>query len=185
VRISERTFDLSELVVSDEQLSVRTPGIHASDIIRHIHKAMVPEKLGRFTEDDLDILAFIGRLWEAQIAKSVCRPPRYERIGEIEKDGIIMSPDSIDTIDPWLQEFKVTWRSARTPLESEFKWLAQIKAYCHALEMDRCTLYILYVCGTYTPPIPPIPRAWDLLFTATELRENWDMLLANKDAVQV
>jgi hypothetical protein len=184
VRVNERAFAISDLVISDEQSSARTPGTHVSDIIRHIDKAMNKEKDNKFTEDDLELFAIIGRMWEAQISKAMLKPPRYERIGEIECDGIIMSPDSIDTVEWSLQEFKVTWRSARRTIESEFKWLTQVKAYCYALGMCRVSIYALYVCGTYQPPVP-IPKAWDLLFSPSELQDNWAMLLRNKEECHV
>ena len=182
MRVSERAFAISELVVSDEQTNVRTPGVHVSDIIRYIDKAMNEgkEKDNKFTEDDLELFAIIGRMWEAQISNAMLKPPRYERIGEIECDGIILSPDSIDTKEWSLQEFKVTWRSARRTIESEFKWLTQVKAYCYALGMCRASIYALYVNGTYQPPCP-IPKAWDILFSPSELQDNWNMLLRNKE----
>jgi hypothetical protein len=183
MRMAERTVSVSDLIISSEQDTVRSSGIHVSSIIRHMSRASGNQKANDFTEDDLDMFATVGRLWEAQLAAAMFQPPRYERIGEIECDGIIGSPDAIDTVDWSVQEYKATFKSASQPIEQRVAWFWQMKAYCQMLGMDRASLFVFYVAGTWRPPVPII-RAWDILFTSAELRENWDMLLANREAVK-
>lgn len=179
--LSQYDIDLGSLVLSEEQLASRSPGLHVSSIINHISTT-----LGRrdndFTEAELNRFATIGRLWEAQLAQALFRPPRYERIGELEKDGIVGSPDALDLEDLAVMEFKVTWKSAKRPIESfrEFWW--QQMAYCAMTGFERSRLYVFYVCGNYAPPVP-FAKAYNAAFTAQELRANWDMLCREGKAV--
>lgn len=189
MRLAERVVDLSGLVLSSEQLATRTAGIHVSTLIRRLSAAMGRKKGdGTITEDELDRYAMVGRMWEAQLAAAYLCPPRYERIGEIECDGIIGSPDSLDTQDLSVQEFKVTWRSQNNVVESEWEWLTQIKAYCHMLGVTRASLYPFYVCGTWRPPVPSSLREFkvtDMLFSPVELQDNWAMLRREAETLSV
>lgn len=183
MRISEgRVIDLSDLVLSSEQSAIRSPGIHVSAIIRAMARELGRKQGNEFTAYDLDHFAVVGRLWEAQLAVAKYPEPRYVRVGELECDGIIGSPDSIDTVDWAVQEFKCTWRSASKPPESEFDWMTQIKAYCHMLSMCRAVLTVFYVGGVWRPP-HPIAKEYTLLFAPGEVEDNWRMLLANKGLV--
>jgi hypothetical protein len=183
MRLSERAVSVSDLVISSEQSAVRTPGVHVSQVIRHMSKAIGRQKENDFSEADLNMFATVGRLWEAQLATAMFLPPRYERVGEIEQDGIIGSPDAIDTVDWAVQEYKVRWASATHPIESNFEYMTQIKAYCYMLSMCRASLFVFYVCGTWRPPVPII-KAWDILFAPGELQDNWAMILDNAKALR-
>jgi len=179
MRMAERTVTLSDLVLSSEQVAVRSPGIHVSSIIRHIKKSIGKEKENGFSNDDLNAFATVGRLFEAQLAMATFQPPRYERIGEIECDGIIGSPDAIDTQEWSVQEYKANFSSANRVIETdrpEYFW--QIKAYCYMMGMCRASLFVFYVGGNWRPPVP-ILRGWDLLFSPAELEDNWKMLKLN------
>jgi len=184
VRLSERTVSMSDLVLSPEQNAVRSSGIHVSAVIRHMSKAIGRAKENDFTEDDLNMFATVGRLFEAQLAAATFQPPRYERIGEIECDGIIGSPDAIDTVDWSVQEYKANFGSAIKPIESKLEYFWQIKAYCQMLGMCRASLFVFYVGGNWRPPVPII-KAWDILFTPAELADNWQMILENAKALRV
>jgi len=180
VKLTETDIDLSTLIISDEQLAVRTPGVHVSSIIRHIGNQIGTNKGNDFTEEDLSWFAIIGRLWERVLADILFPPPRYERIGEIEKDGIIGSPDCVDT-ETWSDvEMKVTWKSSRNFIETQKfrEYLYQAKAYCAMLSMCRARIVVLHVCGGYRPPVPNA-KEYDITFTVQELKENWLMLQRN------
>lgn len=184
MRIDEgRIIDLSELKISPEQSQVRSSGIHVSTVIRHISNTLSRKQGNEFSTYDLDHFAVVGRLWETQLALAKYPEPRYVRIGEIECDGIIGSPDSVDTQEWAVQEFKCTWRSASKPPESEFDWMTQIKAYCYMLSMCRATLTVFYVGGVWRPP-QPIAKEWSILFAPGELEDNWRMLVKNAEALR-
>jgi hypothetical protein len=179
VKVTEKPLDLTALVISEEQNAKRTDGTHVSHILRHIKATIAPEK-GKFTDEDLNQFAIIGRLWERTLADTLFQPPRYERIGEVESDGVIGSPDCVDTEEWAVLEFKVCWKS-RTAFEESQRfreYLYQTKAYCKMLGMCRARLFVFFVCGVWRPPTP-MAVEYDLLFTPQELNENWRMLLGN------
>jgi hypothetical protein len=180
LKLTETDIDLSSLIISEEQGQLRTPGVHVSSIIRRISEVIGTNKKNDFTEEDLNAFAIIGRLWERVLADVLFPPPRYERVGEIEKDGIIGSPDCVDT-ENWSDvEMKVTWVSSKgfTERQKFREYLYQAKAYCWMLSMFRARIVVLHICGSYAPPIPKA-KQYSLVFTPAELAENWRMLRAN------
>lgn len=180
MKASVTTFDLSQLILSPEQLQARTDGVHVSAIVKQLSNAVEGKQQGDFTEEQLNSFAVLGRLWEAQLSEALFKEPRYIRPGEVECDGIIGSPDCVDTEDWTLQEFKVTWQSLNDfegkPKFRDYLW--QIKSYCYMLGMCNARLIVLFVCGDWRPPVP---RAfdWRLKFTTQELMEHWHMMQAN------
>lgn len=179
MRTTQRQFDLSSLVISQEQLAPRSEGAHVSAIVRKLSRAM-GKRDGDFTEQDLDKFAIVGRLWERLLADALFRPPRYSRPGEIPCDDIVGSPDCVDT-DNWsVLEFKACWKSLRD-FEGTQKWweyMAQVKAYCHMMGMLRARLIVLFIAGDWRPPVPQCLE-WDITFTAQELEEWWRVMRAN------
>lgn len=168
--------------ISQEQSAVRSVGLHVSQIIRHMMVTSGLEEQSDFTEDDLNQFAVIGRLWEQMLADTMFKPPRYQRPGEIECDGIYGSPDAVDTEDCTLAEYKVTWKSSNRAIESFFKYMLQVKAYCYMLGLTRCRLYVCFICGNYKPPLPQF-KAWEIEFSPHELKDNWRMLLTNSKEI--
>lgn len=183
MKLTERIVTLSDLVLSEEQNAVRSSGVHVSSVIRHIEETLSPKRGNTFTDDDMVAFATIGRLWEAQLAMAKFTPPRYERVGEVEMDGIIGSPDAIDTQEWAVCEFKARWASSDKPIEDVTKYWRQIKSYCHMLGMCRASLWVLYVKGNYKSPAP-VPKAWDVLFTPAELQDNWKLIVTNAKALR-
>lgn len=177
MKVTEREIDLTTLAVSSEQSASRTRGTHVSDIIGYMKRQL--EKGGKFTESDLEQFGAIGRLWERVVADVLFRPPRYERIGEVEQDGIIGSPDAIDTVEWRVMEFKATWKSGSRKIEEFREYLWQVQSYCHMLGMCRATIIVLFVCGNYRPPVP-YSRQFDIVFTPAELKQNWAMIQTNQ-----
>lgn len=184
MKVTCAPFDLTHLALSPEQSAVRTEGVHVSAIVRKLSAALAPQK-NDLTEEHLDRFAVLGRLWEVQLSQALFQPPRYERPGEIEMDGIIGSPDCVDTQDWAVTEFKCTWKSSRD-FESKLKWkqyLWQVKSYCCILGMVRARLIVLFVCGDWSfrgDDAAPIAYQWSLLFTPQELAEHWVMMKNNR-----
>ena len=184
MKVTELTVDVADLAqISQEQFQPRSAGLHVSQIIRHIVTTSGLAEVNDFTEDDLNMFAIIGRLWEEMLARTLFKPPRYQRPGEIECDGIFGSPDAVDTDDCCLMEFKVTWKSSNRAIESFFKYMLQVKAYCHMLGLTKVRLYVFYVAGNWRPPIPQL-KAWELEFAPHELKDNWRMLVQNGRDIQ-
>jgi hypothetical protein len=87
-----------------------------------------------------------------------------------------MSPDGFD-YDHWeLWEYKATWKSCKNQPCENWYYMAQVKAYCYAMETDAARMAILYVMGDYKGGGPQY-LGYKLKFTEYELIENWTMIV--------
>ena len=191
VKWTVRDLDLTKLAISSEQGMVRSEGVHVSTVLRYI-KTTIGGEASDFSEDDLEWFAVVGRLWEHTLSRILYPEPRYCRIGELDRDGIIGSPDNLDLEFNQFGEFKVTWQSSRGFTERmkfrEYLW--QIKAYI-ALGIPLfgeqteyvAWLDVFHVCGDYRPPKPNAVH-YDLRFTHGEIREHWNMMKVNAEYVR-
>ena len=188
MRVQEITDTLGPLIISPEQSSPRSPGLHVSEVIHHIVTTMgIRDEWA--DGDQLNEYAQIGRVWEVLIARELAAAQfseGYIRPGAIECDGLIGSPDDVylDAKDPCICEYKVTWRSSAHDLRTKFRpWFWQVGSYCHMLGLFKAKLYALFVCGNWKPPVP-CRKAWEINFSASELREIWTMMLRNAEDLQ-
>lgn len=160
----------------------RSPGIHVSDVIHYIC-----EKTGIFKdpierdEDDPDMTWMqLGCALEDAIARRFAKayPGRYIRIGELEEDGLYLTPDLWDQIDKVDTEIKFAWMSSRHEPDStkmkRYWW--QVMAYCYVLETLRGRLIVVHAVGDWGANRAPVANTWEQTFTRGELRRNWDML---------
>lgn len=165
----------------------RSGGLHLSTIIRSLYAHTFKGGGRDYTSvgGGTEYMA-LGFAWERVLERVIAEVFPSERIllhpGEVVSDGIAMSPDGIDTVDALLEEWKCTFKSAvKRPDTGDFPtWMAQIKAYCRALEFTKCRLRILHLRGSYFKPLEdgkvadgPIVRTWLLEFTQQELDDNW------------
>jgi hypothetical protein len=180
VKLTVRDLDLTTLALSEEQGQTRTEGAHVSSIIKHIKETLAEGKENAFSVDDLEWFAIVGRLWERVLADVMFPKPRYERPGELDYDGVLGSPDCIDTKEWAVLEFKVCWKSSRDFENSQRfrEYLWQVKAYCQMVAMVRARIIVFFVAGEWRPPVPKA-KEYDLLFTPQELAENWAFLKRN------
>jgi hypothetical protein len=172
---------------SGPQARPRTSGIHLSGIITHIARLM-----GKLDRED-DSLGFplevklkmaMGLAWEDWLAAQY---PHVEyHFGELEQDGILMSPDGLDLSASTLYEFKVTWKSAFKTLESysdQWMWCAQNKGYLRPLGWRNVRQVILFVNGDYRPMMPELITL-SIEYTQAEIDANWALMLQYKDAAR-
>ena len=174
---------------------VRTPGLHVSQIIKSICIDIDPKRFKQENER-LPWERFETGFTFERVLEMALQSRRADifRPGEVEQDGIILSPDGIDPDgsifsfatpgDPFiLEEYKFTWMSSReAPDATKFlHWFWQMKAYCHALQTTRARLRVMFINGNYTDN-SPIYRVWDIQFTERELLENWHMLVQHARA---
>jgi hypothetical protein len=184
----------------------RSPGIHVSSIIRNIATVegiLTPEAVEELSliesHEIVDPVALarigLGIGWERYYIPEVLS--RFHNVDdhppEICHDGVYMSRDgeSVSVIitvhgSQWVvvvHEVKCTYKSVNTirNIESQWMWMAQVKAYCIARKTRFAVLHVLCVCGDYTYPIRPVPLAWQLEFTQEELDSNWNLLREYKD----
>ncbi len=140
-------------------------------------------------EEDFPIVMCIGFSWEDWLSRQY--PDLIYHMGEMHLDGISMSPDGVTVPKPednfdWdlgsgiIEEFKATYKSSRKPIEDQWMWMCQIKAYCKALPTTCARLHVLHLCGDYDynrPGMPPQYIVHAIQFTQKEIDANWNMLL--------
>jgi hypothetical protein len=155
---------------------------HLTTILRDMARAAgISKDNADFSEEDLDWYAADGfmweRVWDMAHADAIERGELVS-IGEIECDGIVGTPDRVDFTRPAVIELKHRWRSVRS-LESPERnyWIeiAQVKSYCHMLQILEADLIIWFCNGDYKPPKPCV-RGLNLRFTERELAEQWDAI---------
>jgi hypothetical protein len=169
-----------QVTVLDETMAVvgsgnleRSPGLHLSDVIRDLEKALGTDRSG--SGWDMDPTWNTGLLWE-EVLSTAYRDHMIIRVGEVVKDGIIMTPDGLNIDTYELEEYKATWKSSKNKPWDNNKWMWQVKAYCLALDTLVCVMRVLYVVGDYKGSGPQYVCC-RLQFTELELAENWQMLV--------
>uniref|UniRef100_A0A6M3IJM5 YqaJ viral recombinase domain-containing protein n=1 Tax=viral metagenome TaxID=1070528 RepID=A0A6M3IJM5_9ZZZZ len=163
---------------------VRTPGLHLSEIIQGIVTDLTGQKRG--DTDDPRLQFEKGFLWENLLSLAFAEQAAV-RPGEVELDGIICSPDGVD-FEPGgemvLEEYKCTMMScSKNPPADVLKWMIQVKGYCYVLGTTRAKMRILYLAGSWNPPVPEY-RVYEFEFTPDELRENWVMVKNYADKIR-
>lgn len=186
----------------------RSEGVHVSGIIRCIAKEQgilkkdLQEELSlvdvREITDPVAILRMnIGLAWEQHyILKILGSQGVIDHPGELEIDGIYLTHDGesvstvvherISAIRLLVHECKATYKSTRTvgnlePKDSNWMWLAQLKAYCKALETQYARMHVLFLCGDYKYPITPQLGCWDVYFDQEEIEGNWQLMTDYRD----
>lgn len=158
----------------------RSEGYHVSAIITSIER----DTLKIFKGDDtnpqaLEAYRTAGFLFERALYDVILQDEVIHRIGEVEQDGIILTPDAINMSRSRGIESKVTWRSMEKgggveDETGEFAgWWIQMKAYAKALNMNLWDLYAFFMNGNYRDRRQPVPRHWEIEFTQAEVDQNW------------
>lgn len=185
----------------------RTPGVHVSGLIRgmagqyglldkkYLEDFQLVEVAGEAEQwwgrlDDVSRLRMsMGLAWEDWYLPRM--PGVVYKPGEMQLEGVYMTHDgeSLDTIVTdgngrvgsvlTIHEVKLTYKSLNTitPIETQWMWLMQTKAYCKARGARVCYLHVLCVCGDYSYPIQPLLMVYRIEFTQTEVDEAWQLIL--------
>ncbi len=156
--------------------------VHLTDIVRYIMKVTGKAKnSGVFQFPGLAME--VGFLWEDVISAAL-GSRMAARLGEVVVDGIAMSPDGFSHDEvlarPVVEEYKCTWRSSKRDPTDNWDWMAQVKSYCHGLGVTDTVFRILYLVGDWKGG-GPVYRVCRVQFTEGEIRDNWEMVLANRD----
>lgn len=130
-----------------------------------------------WTQESLELAGEVGFMWE-EILSMAMKERLPCRIGEIEKDGIMMSPDGIEMEENLtvLSEYKAIWASSRRPIEDDWKRMTQVKGYLSGLGLTVVKMYILYINGDWKGDGPQF-KGVRIEFTDTEIAETWEMLV--------
>lgn len=159
--------------------------IHLSDIAKFIELKMKFGPVGKATKWNLNVAGEVGFIWE-EVLSMVLRDRYAARIGEVERDGIVGSPDGLSANDPFKQvpivneEYKATWRSSNKTPDTIWYWMTQFKSYCMMLGVNVTVARILYIMGDYRGSGPQY-HVYRIEYSDRELQENWDMILSHRD----
>jgi len=119
-----------------------------------------------------------GFIWERVLSQAAVAA---ERPGEMELDGILLSPDGVgyDAAlgEAVVEEYKCTARSSTLEPTDVVAWMMQTKAYCKAVGTRFCVFRILHLNGDYRSVRTPTPRTWRVEFTQAEVDANWDAIV--------
>lgn len=152
----------------------------------------------RFSDPVVALRVCIGLAWEDwYIPEVLALEGVIDHPGEYLVDGIYMSPDGeelsqiiVDRRPKHMMkvhEVKATYKSINTvgtvesSVESQFLWMAQIKAYCKAIKTTWADLHVLFLCGDYSYPIQPQLLRYHLEFDQEEIDYNWKLLTGYRD----
>ncbi len=164
---------------------VRSEGVHMSTLYNSLYAELEPKRFAKTGEPDAAKME-LGTAFEEVLEVALATRILGDRPGEFTTEGgIIYTPDHlIFNGYTKLGEFKATWMSIRKGItDPRFdKWFCQMKCYCHHLQTPYARLYVFFVNGDYTykPPHGGASlRAWDIVFTSRELKDNWAMVERN------
>jgi len=149
-----------------------TGRLHLSDIYGDLERELFPPK-----NTGNRYFAEIGFLFEEALSRAF-RERLGKRIGEVELDGIVCSPDGFDFENWILEEYKCTWRSSKMLPDQMWRWMVQIKGYCKVTETTRVLMRVLYLNGNYRGSGPEY-KHFNLDFTQDEIDVNWSMLVSH------
>ena len=180
----------------------RTTGVHISQIYGDLYQRLEPDRYTKGVPPP-EILE-VGLSFEYQLERMLedglkARLAGAVRPGElISPEGIYFSPDlMVFNGTQRVGEIKLTWMSTKevpVTTSNSFppkfdKWFTQMKSYCHLLETPLARLIAFFVLSDYghmkqrgarpgaRKGAGPDLRAWDIEFTARELKENWALML--------
>lgn len=118
----------------------------------------------------------MGFIWEEALERIVGSKLGI-RTEEVELDGVVGSPDGfgITPFGPCVEEYKLTWKSMKNPPHTEWRYMAQVQAYCKILGMTKVLFRVMYINGDYAPPCPQ-DKTYLYEFTQEEIDTNWYQL---------
>lgn len=193
MQIREVQFDLIPYLEARFGHAPRSVGLHVSQVYGDLDRILNAKRYkGDLTETQLSMFGNLGFLWERVLSDALSTltleydPARYYRPEEMEHEGMFLTPDYAD-LDflgdgsgiMGLEEWKVSWKSVNAwdDMEKNFwRWLVQMKAYCHVLGIRQARMRVLFIVGDWRDDISPKCKCREFIFTEQELQENWDML---------
>lgn len=173
----------------------RSPGLHHSSVlsdylVRIGHYPpndpyMLPpekDKHDRMTMTRMQL----GAAFEEILADRYFRayPGRYFYPGELDLDGLHITPDLVDSSDYGPDSIKYTWISSKHPIDSDkflYHWM-QLKSECIALCSKVARLHICHNNGDYTFGNNAVHfNVWQQRFSQRELDEHRTVILRHRD----
>ena len=188
----------------------RSPGIHASDLLRKAAEEMGKLDPEEERDEKMPLRMAIGIMVEEFVASFY--PTMNYQPGELEWNGIYGSPDGITSgmsypgarskYSTLVEEVKATYKSCRlkggdekTHRDITREWLytqqvmSYINMYSEMMDVDplECLgrFHIFYIAGAYTYPLEPRYFRYVVQFEEQELKGNRDVLLRYRERMAV
>jgi len=160
--------------------------VHVSDLVSRAATLVgLPSYSSETTEAQRNIMA-LGRLWEAMVRPTVKELAESEGLQFCPKEprvmnGVVGSLDGtlIKKGEPASRTYAVVetksrWTDSGDPRDN-FRWMAQVKAYCWMSMCTRAWMPVLYLPRRGPPNAEFVLHK--LEFLPHELAENWQMLI--------
>ena len=155
----------------------RSGGLHVSHIIKSISEDVFNYSKPEMEQQSLETYRIAGFLFERALYEIILVDEAVHRIGEIELDGIIMTPDAVNLGNNHGIESKCTWRSMKhnvLDVTGEFsEWHQQMMAYGKALSIYTWDLWVMFMNGDYGKNRRPKIRHWEIKYEEEEVDVNW------------
>lgn len=165
----------------------RSGGVHVSGILRYI--ATTSGLLRVDDDEDLEALypmrMALGQAWET-FAQGLWENLIWQP-GEIERDGIVGSPDGLSITDDEsiLDEFKLTYKSFRKhhpSIHGQWLWTRQMLSYCFMMGLSKARLHVLWINGMDDSfQTKPTYYTYLFEFEQRELERHWTLMVQNRD----
>lgn len=159
-------------------------------------------KTGSREVDEATLMQFEkGYLWEVALSRAFGEKAAHQ-IGEVEFDGIIVTPDGViteldvlnisrpkssnydDSAIIGVEEYKCTALSPDKSPANMWQWLMQVKGYCKMLGVTKCIFRVLHHVAIMHDPGNAY-QPWEIVFTQAELDENWQAILNHAKTMEV
>lgn len=133
----------------------RGEGLHLSEITKYL--AIVGKLAKEYEEEfELNWLMCTGLAWEDWMMRYV--PNAIHQPGELERDGILATPDGWTRRVEWVdgetvnvvEECKATWMSAKGfDIRKAWEWWVRVGCYCELMGTTYGRFWVKFVNGGY------------------------------------
>lgn len=186
-------IELSVPSQADDHTSSRNTGLHISNLIKHLLLKIDPGKYDSIASDEVRLLWELGLAWEdmalskafwRRILKRTYPKARFKQM-QAQCDDIWGTCDMLSLGSKRLiTESKLTQLSMGHDITGMkfWSWRVQMMAYCHMWGAKNALLPVCFLNADYKPKRIAL-RAWDVIFTKSEIAENWSMMLGARDEI--
>ena len=167
----------------------RSPGIHLSDILKHIGRKIGKLKPGERLEEDYPWRMAMGNMWEEFYFS--LHPSYLWQPGEQVIDGVAMNADGLRLgpaalIDTKCTECKVVGTAEELEEKFSYNWWVyghQARGYCHGYEVDTFVWPVLHYRGDWRGS-GPVVMEYEVRFSPVEILQTWEMVMRFKEEVE-
>jgi hypothetical protein len=173
----------------------RAPGLHLSDVLRHVAVKIGKLTPGERLEEDYPWRMAMGNMWEEFYFS--LHPEYVWQVGEEIVDGIAMNCDGLSMVPELAEspfvlietkctECKIV--SSAEDLEQKFSknwWIYQHQArgYCRGYAVDTVVWPMLHYRGDWQGS-GPVAMEYTVGFSESEIAQTWEMVKTYRDEME-